>query len=145
MSSRSERRSGFTLIEIIVVIAVVAMLASIVSPMVLRNVSDAKEATARAQIEVFALALDSYRLDHDHYPSTAEGLAVLRDRPEGTEAADRWRGPYLRKDVPADPWGRAYIYLSPGEENPGSYDLYSLGRDGEPGGEGEDADVLSWR
>jgi general secretion pathway protein G len=137
------RRRGFTLIEIIVVIAVVAILASLVSPMVFRNVGDAKVTTARAQMGVFELALDTYRLDYDQYPSTAEGLGALRAAPGADEG--RWRGPYLRREVPLDPWGRAYMYRSPGTANPASYDLLSLGRDGAEGGEGEDADVESWR
>lgn len=135
-------QGGFTLIEILVVIAVIAMLASIVSPMVFRNVSDAKQAAARTQIEILALALDGYRLDLDRYPTTEEGLDVLRTAPPDSP---RWRGPYVRKEIPLDPWDRPYVYVSPGDENPESYDLYSLGRDGEWGGEGEDEDVLSWR
>ncbi|MEM7417903.1 MAG: type II secretion system major pseudopilin GspG [Gemmatimonadota bacterium] len=141
---RSSRRAGFTLVEIIVVIAVVAVLASLVSPMIFNNVSDAKSTAARAQIEIFALALDSYRLDNDAYPSTQLGLEALRVAPASDEARG-WRGPYLRREIPLDPWGRPYLYLSPGDANPRSYDLLSLGRDGEPGGEGEDADVESWR
>jgi general secretion pathway protein G len=144
--SRSEQRprqGGFTLIEIIVVIAVVAVLASLVSPMVFRNVGDAKRTAARAQIEIFVLALESYRLDNDRYPTTDLGLAALRSAPE--DSSGRWRGPYLRKDVPLDPWGRPYVYRSPGDINPGSFDLFSLGRDGEPGGDEEDADIESWR
>lgn len=137
-------RGGFTLIEIIVVIAVVAILASLVSPMLFRNVGDAKSTAARAQIEVFSLALDSYRLDNDAYPPTSPGLAALRVEPTDGSARS-WRGPYLRRDVPLDPWGRAYLYRSPGDANPRAYDLLSLGRDGQPGGEGEDADIESWR
>lgn len=139
----SRHKGGFTLIEVLVVIVVIAVLASLVSPMVFRNVGDAKHAAARSQIEIFALALDSYRLDHDRYPSSDEGLQVLRVRP--STDATRWRGPYLRREVPTDPWGRPYLYRSPGVINPDSYDLLSLGRDGEPGGEGEDSDVESWR
>lgn len=143
MPSRSDA-TGFTLIEIIVVIAVVAILASLVSPMVFQNVGDAKSTAARSQIEIFALALDSYRLDNDAYPTTELGLEALREAPD-PDLARGWRGPYLRRDVPLDPWGRAYVYVSPGEANPVSYDLVSYGRDGVPGGDGEDADVESWR
>jgi len=137
------RKAGFTLIEILVVIAVIAILASLVSPMVFRNVGDAKHTTARAQIQIFELALDAYRLDHDRYPTTEAGLEVLRTAPG--EDDPRWRGPYLRRDLHLDPWGNPFIYESPGEYNPQSYDLVSLGRDGVVGGKGEDADVESWR
>ena len=132
---------GFTLIELLVVLVVIAVLAGLVGPMVFRNVGDAKVTAARAQLELFGLALDQYRLDNDYYPSTAQGLDALRTAPAGDPAARNWRGPYLRKPVPADPWGRPYTYRSPGEHSPTTYDLVSLGRDGRPGGEGEDADV----
>jgi len=135
---------GFTLIELLVVITVIAILASLVGPMVFRNVGDAKVSAARAQIELFALALDQYRLDNDFYPGTTQGLAALHERPTGEPAARNWRGPYLRKAIPLDPWGRPYTYKSPGDVNAESYDLLSLGRDGQPGGTGEDADVTSW-
>jgi len=125
-----------------VVIAVVAILASLVSPMVFQNVGDAKATTARAQIEILSLALDAYRLDNDRYPTTSEGLEALTIRPDSASVA--WRGPYLRRGVPEDPWGRAYTYRSPGIESPSAYDLLTFGRDGEPGGVGEDADVKSW-
>lgn len=138
------RKHGFTLIELLVVITVIAILAGLVAPMVFRNVGDAKVSAARAQVELFALALDQYRLDNDYYPATAQGLAALRGRPAGDPEARNWRGPYLRKALPLDPWGRAYVYKSPGEVNPESYDLVSLGRDGQLGGTGEDADVTSW-
>jgi general secretion pathway protein G len=140
----SRRTEGFTLIEMLVVITVIAILASLVGPMVFRNVGDAKISAARSQIELFALALDQYRLDNDFYPTTAQALAALRDRPTGDDAPRNWRGPYLRKSIPLDPWGRAYSYKSPGAVNPDSYDLLSFGRDGQPGGTGEDADITSW-
>ncbi len=135
---------GFTLIELLVVITVIAILAGLVGPMVFRNVGDAKVSAAHAQIELFALALDQYRLDNDFYPATAQGLAALRERPPGEPEARNWRGPYLRKAIPLDPWGRPYSYKSPGDLNVDGYDLLSLGRDGQPGGTGEDADVTSW-
>jgi general secretion pathway protein G len=142
--NRPFTRRGFTLIEILVVITVIAILASLVSPMIFRNVGDAKTTAARAQIEIFALALDAYRLDNDYYPGTSQGLAALQQPPLGEPAARNWRGPYLRKGVPPDPWGGEYLYRSPGDSNPSAYDILSLGRDGRPGGTGEDADLNSW-
>jgi general secretion pathway protein G len=138
------RRSAFTLFELLVVIAVIATLAAIVAPAVFRNVGDAKTGAARSQIEIFALALEAYRLDADYYPTTEQGLAALRTLPVTGQLPTRWRGPYLRKTVPLDPWGRPYVYRSPGVVNQESYDLYTLGRDGQPGGDGEDEDVTSW-
>jgi general secretion pathway protein G len=142
--SNIERRRAFTLIELLVVIAIIATLAAVVAPQVFRNVGDAKASAAKSQVEIFALALDSYRLDNDEYPSTEQGLASLRTAPVTGDLPRNWRGPYLRKTVPLDPWGRPYIFIAPGKENPASYDVYTLGRDGKSGGEGEDADVTSW-
>lgn len=139
--SRNTECRGFTLIELLVVILVIAILAGLVGPMVFRNVGDAKVTAAKAQLELFGLALDQYRLDNDYYPSSAQGLDALRAVPAGEPAARNWRGPYLKKPVPIDPWGRPYLYKSPGEKNPNGYDLLTLGRDGKPGGDGEDADL----
>jgi general secretion pathway protein G len=133
---------GFTLIELLVVITVIAILAGLVGPMVFRNVGDAKISAAKAQLELFALALDQYRLDNDYYPSTVQGLEALRTAAQGDPPAHNWRGPYLRKPIPRDPWGRAYVYRSPGTDNPNGYDLLSYGRDGKPSGEGEDRDLI---
>lgn len=141
---RVRSRRGFTLLELLVVLAIIATLVAVVAPEVFRNVGDAKNDAAKSQIEIFALALDSYRMDNDMYPSTQQGLAALRVMPATGDHPRNWRGPYLRKDVPLDPWGRPYGYVAPGVENPASYDLYTLGRDGKPGGEGEDADLTSW-
>ena len=137
----SRSHDGFTLIELLVVLVVIAVLAGMVGPMVFRNVSDAKLTAAKAQLELFALALDQYRLDNDYYPSTAQGLEALRTAPTGEPSARNWRGPYLRKPVPLDPWGRAYVFKSPTERGMEAYELLSYGRDGLPGGDGEDADV----
>jgi general secretion pathway protein G len=137
-------RSGFTLIEILVVLAIIATLAALVGPSVFRNVGDSRTQAARSQLELFGLALEQYRLDNHAYPTSDQGLAALRTMPVTGEPPRSWRGPYLRRVVPNDPWGRAYVYAAPGRENPQTYDLYSLGRDGRSGGEGEDADVTSW-
>lgn len=152
MSCRADRRRwrgrGFTLLELLVVLAIIATLAAVVAPTIFRNVGDAKTGAAKSQIEIFSLTLDQYRMDNDQYPTTEQGLSALRTMPTvGGATGDpprNWRGPYLRKVVPLDPWGRPYVYLAPGKANPQSYDLYSLGRDGKPGGEGEDADLTSW-
>ena len=146
MSYRTDRgpRAGFTLIEMLVIIAIIAVLAAVVAPEVFRNVVDANASEARQQIELLGAALDNYRLDNHGYPTTEQGLAALRTEPTMGARPIRWRGPYLRRDVPADPWGKPYVYVSPGRVNPQGYDLYSLGRDGREGGEGEDADVTSW-
>ena len=135
---------GFTLIELLVVITVIAILAGLVAPMVFSHVGDAKTSAARAQIELFGLALESYRLDNDYYPSTSQGLEALRTKPTGDPEPRNWRGAYLKKTVPLDPWGRPYVYKSPGEVNPQGYDLLTYGRDGQPGGTNEDADITSW-
>ncbi|MFG0253305.1 MAG: type II secretion system major pseudopilin GspG, partial [Phycisphaerales bacterium JB038] len=108
-----------------------------------RHVSDARVQAAKQQIQALELALDSYAADVGAYPSTAEGLQVLRAPPASIHS-DRWRGPYLRRAVPEDHWGRPYIYLYPGEVNETLFDLGTLGRDGLPGGVGEDADVTNW-
>ncbi|HEX5727113.1 MAG TPA: type II secretion system major pseudopilin GspG [Longimicrobiaceae bacterium] len=138
-------RGGFTLVEILVVIIVIAVLATLVAPNVFRHVGRAKDTTARAQIELLASAIEAYRLDNDAYPTTEQGLAALRQAPAVEPRARDWRGPYLRREVPVDPWGRPYLYRSPGTVNPETYDLLSLGRDGREGGAGEDADVLGWK
>jgi|SRR3972149_1609659 len=137
-------RSGFTLIEILVVIVVIAILATLVAPNVFRHVGSAKDATARSQIEMFGAALDAYRLDNGRYPSSEQGLEALWREPQGDPRPTNWRGPYLRKEVPLDPWDHAYIYKAPGVVNPTGYDLLSYGADGAEGGEGENADITSW-
>lgn len=137
MSSRHRR--GFTLIELLVVITVLAILASLVSPMVFRNVGDARTSAAQSQLDIFALALDTYRLDNDYYPTTEQGLSALVRVPDGPPVPRRWRGPYLKRALPNDPWGRAYLYES--RDAGENYMLRSLGRDGAPGGEGEDKDI----
>jgi general secretion pathway protein G len=137
-------RAGFTLIEILVVIIVIGLLAGLVGPRILGRVSEAKTATARTQIELIGMALDNYRLDNGSYPTTEQGLAALQEKPTREPVAANWRGPYLKKAIPADPWGRPYGYASPGEQNPRAYDLWTFGRDGESGGEEDDEDVLSW-
>ena len=141
---RGSLRRGFTLIEILVVIVVIAILATLVAPNIFQHVVEAKSATAKSQIEMLGTALDAYRLDNGHYPTTQQGLSALWQMPT-IDPPTNWRGPYLRKPVPLDPWGLAYIYLAPGQVNPTGYDLETYGADGKPGGTGEDADITSWQ
>jgi general secretion pathway protein G len=138
-------QGGFTLIEILVVIVVIGLLAGLVGPRILGRVSEAKSATARTQIELIGVALDNYRLDNGGYPTTEQGLAALQEKPVREPTPLSWRGPYLKKAIPLDPWGRAYGYTSPGEHSPTGYDLWTLGRDGQPGGEDDNADVSNWK
>ena len=137
---RNKRENGITLIELLVVMVIIAMFATIVGQRLFRNVEKARQTTAKAQISEFESVLDAYRLDVGRYPTSDEGLQSLRARPGSVE---RWDGPYLRKDVPLDPWQRPYVYRNPGQH--GDYDLYSFGADGQEGGEGENADVTNWK
>ena len=135
------KNEGFTLIELLVVMIIIGLLAALVGPRMFSKVGKSKQAAAKAQIEMFGTALDAFRLDVGRYPTTEEGLKALIEKPAGVE---NWDGPYLRKKViPLDPWGRPYHYKSPGDH--GEYDLFSYGRDGIPGGKGEDADIVSWK
>ena len=131
--------AGFSLIELLVVMVIIGLLAALVAPRFIRQEEKAKLKAARAQIELLGTALDTFRLDVGRYPTSQEGLEALRRQPGGVE---RWDGPYLKKEVPADPWGKPYVYRSPGEHGP--YDLLSYGADGAPGGEGDNQDVTSW-
>jgi general secretion pathway protein G len=143
--SHRDVRAGFTLIEILVVIVIIAVLATLVAPNVFQHVGAAKTTTARAEIEMLGAALDAYRLDNGRYPTTEQGLEALWTRPIRDPIPPSWRGPYVRKPVPLDPWHAAYVYKSPGEKSQLGYDLMSYGADGKPGGEGENADVTSWK
>ena len=136
------QQCGFTLLELVVVIIVLGLLAAIVAPQILGRVPDARTTAAETQVALLGTALDNFRLDNGAYPTTEQGLAALHEKPARAPIPTNWRGPYLRKDVPLDPWGKPYIYRSPGERNVSGYDLLSYGRDGKPGGEGEDKDVI---
>jgi general secretion pathway protein G len=140
-----QTRRGFTLIELLVVIMVLGVLATLVAPNIFRHVGTAKEVTARTQIEMLGASLDAYRLDTGRYPTSEQGLAALTQQPSSEPRPMTWRGPYLRKSVPLDPWGNAYVYRAPGTASGTGYDLLSAGADGRIGGTGEDADILSWK
>lgn len=130
---------GFTLMELLIVMVILGLLAALVGPKLFGKVGKAKIKTAKAQIALLETALDEFRLDVGRYPTTEEGLKALVENP----GIKGWDGPYLKKrKVPDDPWGNPYHYKCPGDH--GEYDLYSLGRDGKPGGTGEDADITSW-
>ncbi|NTV95718.1 MAG: type II secretion system major pseudopilin GspG [Thiobacillus sp.] len=137
--NRVRRAGGFTLLELLVVLVIIGLLVGYVAPRYFAQVGKSEVKVARAQLKALEDALDQYRLDVGHYPSTDQGLAALNTQPTGVA---RWQGPYLRKDVPEDPWGNPYQYRAPGEH--GEYDLQSLGKDGQPGGTGEAADIASW-
>ena len=130
---------GFTLTELLVVLVIIGLLAALVGPVLYQRINPAKASVAQAQMENFMTALDSYFLDTGHFPSTPQGLAALRSVPEG-EA--KWKGPYLKKEIPNDPWGHPYQYRSPGRN--GGYEISSYGADGKEGGEGENQDINSW-
>jgi general secretion pathway protein G len=135
---RRERDKGFTLLELLVVVVIIGLLAGFVAPRYFGQVGKSEVATAKAQIDAFEKALDQYRLDTGRYPTAELGLKALVDKPA---SEPKWNGPYLKKEVPLDPWGKAYVYKVPGEK--WDFDLVSLGRDGRPGGSGEDADITN--
>ena len=143
LRARSVQRAhrGFTLIEIMVVLVIIGVLAALIAPNVLNRASDARVTAARTDVNNLMQALKLYKLDNQRYPSADQGLEALVRRPEAGAPAPNWK-PYLDK-LPADPWGRPYQYLNPGLK--GEIDVFSFGADGQPGGEGRDADVGSWQ
>ena len=134
------KQRGFTLFEILVVITILGLLVALVGPRLFGKVSGAMQKAAKAQTELFGTALDTFRLDVGRYPTTDEGLKALLEKPSGLET---WQGPYLRKEIPLDPWKRPYVYKCPGDH--GDFDLLSYGLDGTEGGEGDNQDIVSWK
>ena len=133
------RAAGVTLIELLVVVTIIAMFAALVGPRLFRHVGRSRVTATRAQINSFQTALGAYKLDTGKFPATEPGLQALRVKPEGL---NNWDGPYLPQEIPVDPWGNPYVYKFPGEHGD-EPDIVSLGADGKPGGESDDADVLS--
>jgi general secretion pathway protein G len=140
MEKQEGNRSGFTLIELLIVMVIISLLAAFVAPRFFGQEKKAKQRGAKGQIALLESAIDTYRLDVGTYPSTEQGLEALRERPDGV---DKWDGPYLRKELPLDPWGNPYAYESPSEH--GDFAIMSYGADGKPGGDGMDMDIVSWK
>lgn len=138
---RRRRQSGVTLIEMMVVVTIIALFSALVLPKLFRRADAARVTAAHAQINGFLTALGAYRLDTSTYPTTEQGLQALRVAPAGVTL---WKGPYLPKEVPNDPWSRPYIYTYPGEHGD-EPDIVSLGADGAPGGQDINADIASWK
>jgi general secretion pathway protein G len=136
-----QHQKGFTLIELLVVMAILALLAALVGPRLFSKVDEGKQKAALTQIGMFEQGLDIFRLDVGRYPSTDEGLRALREKPA---EAENWNGPYLKKEIPKDPWNHEYVYACPGEEER-EYDIISYGQDGVSGGEGNSTDIVSWK
>lgn len=136
---RRAGQRGFTLIEMLIVMVILGLLAALVGPRMFGKVGKSRQKAAKAQISLFETAMDAYRLDVGRYPTTDMGMEALRTQPQDV---GKWDGPYLPKDIPMDPWGNAYEYRSPSDH--GDYEIISRGADGNVGGEGEDADVVSW-
>ncbi len=140
-NSRRRNRRGITLIEMLVVLTIIGLFAALVAPKLLSKGDTARVTAARAQINAFSTALGAYKLDTGLYPTTEQGLGALRAKPQNV---NQWQGPYLPQDIPVDPWGHTYIYKYPGEHGD-EPDIISLGADGQPGGEGIAADIVSWK
>lgn len=131
-----QRNAGFTLLELLVVVVIIGLLASYVGPKYFAQIGKSESAVAKAQITAFEKALDTYRIDLGRFPTTEEGLAALLENPA---ANTKWNGPYLKKSIPLDPWGRKYHYQSPAKDK--EIEITSYGKDGQPGGTGDDADI----
>ncbi|MBC2733995.1 MAG: type II secretion system major pseudopilin GspG [Desulfobacteraceae bacterium] len=139
MTASRNHTKGFTLIELLLVMVIIGLLAALVGPRFFGQEKKARQRAAKGQIALFEAALDNYRLDVGRYPTTEQGLQALREKPDEVE---KWDGPYLKKAVPADPWGNSFAYESPSEH--GDYAIISYGADGSPGGEDVDTDIVSW-
>lgn len=135
-----QRQTGFTLLELLVVIVIIGLLAAYVGPKYFAQLGKSEVTIAKAQMEAFEKSLDTYRLDVGRYPSTEEGMGALMTAPAAAGA--KWNGPYLKKGIPQDPWGHPYLYRAPGSAAK-DYEIVSTGKDGQPGGTGENADIVT--
>jgi|SRR5690606_13238412 len=133
------KNKGFTMMELLIVLVIIGLLAALVGPTLYKRISPAKASVASAQIENFMSALDAFFIDTGRFPSSQQGLEALRTKPSGVS---NWNGPYLKKEIPKDPWGNAYIYQAPGRS--GGYEILSYDDDGVPGGTGDGKDITSW-
>ncbi len=142
MNRRKRMQAGVTLIEMLVVVTIIALFAALVAPRMMHQADKAKKTEAAAQINSFMTALGAYKLDTGTYPTTEQGLQALRVQPENMP---QWQGPYLPKDIPMDPWGHAFVYKFPGDHGVEEPDVICYGADGQPGGDGLNADIVSWK
>lgn len=140
-TAKRRGQAGVTLIEMLVVVTIIALFAALVAPRMLKKSDVARVTAARAQVNSFMTALSTYKLDTGTYPTTEQGLQALRDKPP---EANQWAGPYLPQEIPVDPWGHPYLYKYPGEHGD-EPDVVCYGADGQPGGDGFNADIVSWR
>ena len=138
---RARSQAGITLIEMLVVVTIIALFAALVAPKMFNQADKAKVTAAKAQINSFSTALGAYKLDTSLFPSTEQGLDALRNKPQNLQ---QWQGPYLPQEIPLDPWRHPYIYKYPGEHGD-EPEIISYGADGQPGGEGINADIVSWK
>jgi general secretion pathway protein G len=138
------RSAGFTLVELVLVVTIIAILAGAVMVQATNRTKMARRARALEDIRVFELALDMYTADSGAPPTTQQGLVALRKKPTSAPVPRNWNGPYIKKAVPKDPWGNEFVYRSPGQQNPDGYDVICYGADGQPGGEDDDADITNF-
>ena len=141
MKKINRRQAGVTLIEMMVVVVIIALFAALVLPRMMGQADKARKTAARAQINAFMTALGSYKLDTGSYPTTEQGLQALRAKPENV---NNWQGPYTDKEIDNDPWGHPYVYRFPGEHGD-EPDILCYGADGQPGGDGMNGDIVSWK